>query len=157
MNMVSAKMDPQMLSSEQTELRKEICSNLSQRTQNEPNLFQLGNYLWCEFDIYVWHGNKIAITSLDVTKNIKCKKRSLKCRSKFKAMLFVFFDIQDVVMAERVPSGQTINHHYYIEILTKFAWKIEKETARIVGKRVDFSSGKGAIPYHFVCTAVFSQ
>jgi len=45
MNMVSAKMDPQMLSSEQTELRKEICSNLSQRTQNEPNLFQLGNYL----------------------------------------------------------------------------------------------------------------
>ena len=43
------------------------------------------------------------------------------CLSKFKAMLIVFFDIQDVVVAEWVPSGQTINHHYCIEILTKFA------------------------------------
>ena len=44
-NMISAKMIPQMLPAEQTELRKEICFDLLQRTQNEPNLFQLGNYL----------------------------------------------------------------------------------------------------------------
>jgi len=30
-------------------------------------------------------------------------------RSKFDAMLIVFFDIQVIVMAERVPSGQTVN------------------------------------------------
>jgi hypothetical protein len=30
-------------------------------------------------------------------------------RSKFKAMLIVFFDIQGIVMAEWVPSGQTVN------------------------------------------------
>jgi hypothetical protein len=45
MNMVRAKMIPQMLSAEQTELRKEICSDLLQRTQKEPNLLQLCNYL----------------------------------------------------------------------------------------------------------------
>jgi len=34
-------------------------------------------------------------------------------------MLIVFFDIQDTVMAEWVPSGQTVNQQYYIEVLTK--------------------------------------
>ena len=40
-------------------------------------------------------------------------------RLKFKAMLIVFFHIQGIVMAEWVPSGQTVNQHYYIEVLTK--------------------------------------
>jgi hypothetical protein len=31
----------------------------------------------------------------------------------------VFFDIQGIVMAEWVPSGQTVNRQYYIEVLTK--------------------------------------
>jgi len=39
--------------------------------------------------------------------------------SKFKAMLIVLFDIQGIVMAEWVPSGQTVNQQYYIEVLTK--------------------------------------
>jgi Transposase. len=41
--------------------------------------------------------------------------------SKFKAMLIVLFDIQGVVKAVWVPIGQTVHHHYYIEMLTKFA------------------------------------
>jgi len=40
-------------------------------------------------------------------------------RSKFKAMLMVFFDIQGIVMAEWVPSGQMVNQQYYISVLTK--------------------------------------
>jgi len=40
-------------------------------------------------------------------------------RSKFKAMLIVFFDIRGIVMAEWVSSGQTVNQQYYIEVLTK--------------------------------------
>jgi len=31
----------------------------------------------------------------------------------------VFSDIQHIVMAEWVPSSQTVNHKYYIEVLTK--------------------------------------
>jgi hypothetical protein len=37
MNMVNAKMIPQMLSAEQTELTKEICSDILQSTEKEPN------------------------------------------------------------------------------------------------------------------------
>jgi hypothetical protein len=39
--------------------------------------------------------------------------------SKFKAMLIVFFDIQDIVMAEWVPSCRTVNQQCYPEVLTK--------------------------------------
>jgi len=40
--------------------------------------------------------------------------------SKFKAMLIVFFDIQGISMAEWVPSSQTVNQQFYIEVLMKF-------------------------------------
>jgi hypothetical protein len=55
-------------------------------------------------------------------------------RSKIKAMVTVFFYIQGVVMAEWEPTGQTVNQHYYIEILTKLHEKNEKQTARILEK-----------------------
>jgi hypothetical protein len=38
-------------------------------------------------------------------------------RTKFKAMLTVFFDIQDIVTAEWVPSGQMVNQQYYIDVV----------------------------------------
>jgi len=40
-------------------------------------------------------------------------------RSTFKAVLIVLFDIQVIVMAEWVPTGQTVNYQYYSKVLTK--------------------------------------
>jgi hypothetical protein len=68
-------------------------------------------------------------------------KKARMSRSRFKAMLIVFFNIQGIVMAERVPSGQTVNQHYYIEVLDEITGTCEKETTGIVAKRVDFASG----------------
>jgi transposase len=48
-------------------------------------------------------------------------------RSKFKAMLIVFFDIQGIVMAEWVPSGQTVNQQYYLEVLTKLRKRVRRK------------------------------
>ena len=45
-------------------------------------------------------------------------------RWKFKATLKAFFDIQRNVMAEWVPSGQTVNKQNYIEILTKWRERV---------------------------------
>jgi len=45
-------------------------------------------------------------------------------RSKFKAMLIVFFHIQDFVTAKWVPSGQTVNQQYYIEVLRKLRERV---------------------------------
>jgi hypothetical protein len=68
----------------------------------------------------------MAISALEVTKlskNIKWLHES----SKFKATVIVFFCIQGAVMAEWDPSRQTVNQHYYIEILTKLHEKIRRK------------------------------
>ena len=41
--------------------------------------------------------------------HLQDKKKACMSRSKFKAMLIVFFDIQGIVMAEWVTSGQMVN------------------------------------------------
>ena len=46
-------------------------------------------------------------------------KTACMSHSKFRAMLIVFFDIQDNVIAERVSSSQTVIQQHYIEVLTK--------------------------------------
>ena len=40
-------------------------------------------------------------------------KKARMSKSKFKAMLIVFFDINGIVMTEWVPEGQTVNQTYY--------------------------------------------
>ena len=42
-------------------------------------------------------------------------------------MLIVFFDIQCIAMAEWVPSGQTVNQQYYIEVLTKLREHVRRK------------------------------
>jgi len=44
--------------------------------------------------------------------NLQDQKKARMSRSKFKAMLIVFFDIQGIVMAEWAPSGQMVNQQY---------------------------------------------
>ena len=60
--------------------------------------------------------------------------------------------------AECVPSAQTVNQQYYIEVLTKLREGVrrEKETIVILGKRVDFAPGQRASPLRTVCAANFS-
>jgi len=45
---------------------------------------------------------------------------------KFKAMM-IFFDIQGIVMTEWVPSCQTVNKQYYIEVLTKLRERVRRK------------------------------
>jgi len=42
-------------------------------------------------------------------------------------MLIVFFDIWGIVMAEWVPSGQTVNQQYYIEVLMKLCERMRRK------------------------------
>jgi hypothetical protein len=42
-----------------------------------------------------------------------------------------FFDIQGIVMAEWVPSGQTVNQQYYIEVLTKLCEHVRRKRPEV--------------------------
>jgi hypothetical protein len=69
--------------------------------------------------------------------------------SNFKAMVIVFFSIQGVVMAVWEPSGQTVNHHYYIDILTKLHEKMRRKEPVFWRKRWIFHQDN--TPLHNVC------
>ena len=51
------------------------------------------------------------------------KKGSMQC-SQVKVMLITFFDYQGMVHHEFVPRGQTVNQHFYKEVLTHLVNKI---------------------------------
>jgi len=44
--------------------------------------------------------------------HLQDQKKARMSLSNFKAMLIIFFDIHGIVMAEWVPSGQTVNQQY---------------------------------------------
>jgi hypothetical protein len=46
-------------------------------------------------------------------------------------MMIVFFDIQDIVMAEWVLSGQTVNQQYYNEVLTKLRERVGRKRPKL--------------------------
>ena len=51
--------------------------------------------------------------------------------SKFKDMVIVFFDIQGIVIAEWVPSGQKVNQQYYIEVLRKLRERVRRKRTEL--------------------------
>ena len=61
--------------------------------------------------------------------------------SQVKVMLIIFFDHQEMVHHEFVPQGQTVNQHFYKEVLTHLVNKICQ-------KRRAFSAGKTWILHH---------
>ncbi len=46
-------------------------------------------------------------------------------KSKFKAMLIVFFDIDGIVITKRVPEGQIVNQTNYLKVLATMQGKLE--------------------------------
>ena len=62
-------------------------------------------------------------------------------RSQVKVMLITFFDHQGMVHHEFVPQGQTVNQHFYKEVLTRLVNKIRQ-------KQRAFWAGKSWILHH---------
>jgi hypothetical protein len=54
-------------------------------------------------------------------------KKARMSKSKLKAMLIVFFDIKGVIMTEWIPQGQTVNQHYYLQVLTTLRERVRRK------------------------------
>ncbi|GFU31177.1 putative mariner transposase [Trichonephila clavipes] len=54
-------------------------------------------------------------------------KKARMSKSKFKAMLIFFFDINSIVMTEWVPEGQTVNQTYYLSVLVTLRERVCKK------------------------------
>jgi len=129
---VCAKIVPKLLPDEQKERRKKLCLDLLHRTENEPDL--LNSIITCDGTwVFAYdpetkrQSMQWKSTSSPRPPHPTPKKRARMSRSKFKAMLTVFFDVQGTVMAEWIPSGQTVNQRYYTEVLTKLRERVRRK------------------------------
>ena len=112
-----------MLSDEQIERRKELCLDVLQGIENEQDLL---NAILLVMKLgYLCMIQKPSDNAVEV--NIISKTKKSTSRSKFKAMLIVFFDIQGIVMAVWVPSGQMVNQQFYIEVLMKLREHVRRK------------------------------
>ena len=112
MRKVCAKMVPKVLSDEQKERRTELCCDLLERIDGEPSFLKsviTADETW----IFTYDPEPKRQSMHWKTPSSPRAKKAHMRHSKFKAMLIVFFYIQGIIMAEWVPSGQTVNQQYY--------------------------------------------
>jgi len=104
--------------------------DLLQRTENVLDL--LNSIITCDETSVFTYDPETKRQSMQwkSTSSPRPKKARMSC-SKFKAILIVFFDIQGIVMAEWVPSGQTVNQQYYTEVFTKVRERVRRKQPEV--------------------------
>jgi len=75
------------------------------------------------------------------TANSPRPKKFRRSKSRFKTMLLTFFYIRGIVLYEFVPTGQTVNQVYYLEVLERLREKVRQ-------KRPELFANNSWILYH---------
>ena len=130
MRKICAKMVPKLLDNDQKEWRMEVCQNILEHLQTEPDLLKrviTGDESWIfEYDPETKHQNL----------QWKCPssprlKKARQLRSKIKLMLIVFFGARGIVHMEFLPQGQTANQHVYKEILWRLLRSVREKMHKL--------------------------
>lgn len=125
MRKICAKMVPKVLSDEQKAARATISRDLLEQCESDPNFLDnviMGDETWVfEYDpeskrqSAEWH-----------TADSPCPKKARMSKSRVNAMLIVFFDKRGIVHSEFVPQGQTVNSHFYLEVLKRLQSRVKR-------------------------------
>ena len=104
---ICAKMVPRLLNEGQKERHVQVCQDILEQLETEPNLLKrvvTGDESWIfEYDPLTKR------QSLEWKSALSPRPKKLK--SKTKVMLIAVFDVHGIVQAEFLPQGQTINQH----------------------------------------------
>ncbi|XP_026818992.1 histone-lysine N-methyltransferase SETMAR-like [Rhopalosiphum maidis] len=108
MKKVCAKTVPKNLTIDQKFNHKEICSDTLKIIKNDQ--FFLNNIITCdETWIFTYNPETKRQSMHWKTPTSPRIKKARMSKSKFKAILIVFFEIKGIIFVEWVPSGQTVN------------------------------------------------
>ena len=123
MRKVSAKMVPRLMTEEQKAQQLNACRDILQQMEADEKLLE--NFIT---------GGKSCVFQYDPeTKrqsrqwksvSVPRPKKDRVQSSQVKVILITFFDHQEMVHHESVPQGQTVNQHFYKEVLTRLLNKI---------------------------------
>ena len=118
MRRVSAKFAPRQLTTDQMECRMMVAGDLFEKSTQDPTFLTkivTGDESWVfAYDLETkvhsaeWH-----------TSSSHRPKKSRLVKSKEKGMLIAFFDIESVVHYDFVPPVQTVNGHFYVQVLLR--------------------------------------
>jgi hypothetical protein len=114
MKRVTVKFVPRLLTAEQKDDRVSVCTDLHDRTQNDPNFMSpvnTGDECW----IYGYDPDTKQMSSQRSTASSPRPKKAWQVKS----MLIVFFDIDGLVHHEYVPRGQTVNKEFHKTVLQR--------------------------------------
>ena len=133
MREICAKRVPRLLNEVQKERRVQVCQDILEQLETEPNLLKR-----------VVTGDESRIFEYDPLTERQSRewkntlsprpKKARVFKSKTKVMLIAFFDVHGIVDAEFLPQGQTIYQHVYKNILRRLLRSV-REKKENCGKR----------------------
>ena len=129
-----AKMVPRLLTKEQKAQRLNACRDiLQQQMEADKKLLEniiTGDKSWV-FQLIRKQNDRVVSIKVSSPR----PKKACMQHSQVKVMLITIFDHQGMVHHKFVPQGQTVNQHFYKEVLTRLVNKIcQKQRASWAGK-----------------------
>jgi len=119
-------MVPGLLVDEQKEIRINICADILQNIENDPNVLTRDESGFFQYDpeskrqSMRWKSH-----------SSPRQKKTQHIKSKFKAiMIFSFFDFRGIVHVDWVPESQTVDQVYYKEVLTDLRERVRRRKRR---------------------------
>jgi len=108
MKKVCSKMVPRLLTPEQKEIRMNICADILQNMENDPNFLE--KVITCDESCFFFQYDPESKRQSMHWKSSSSPrpKKARRSKSKFKAMIIFFFEIRGIVHVDWVPEGQTV-------------------------------------------------
>ena len=118
MRKICAKMVPRLLNVGQKERRVQVCHDVLEQLETQPNLLKrvvTGDESWIfEYDPLTKRQSVEWKSALSPR-----PKKARAFKSKTNVMLIAYFDVPGIVYVEFLPQGETINQHVYKNILRR--------------------------------------
>jgi len=127
MRKVCAKMVPKELTKEQKQRRVTICQDLLERQDDILGHVITGDETW----VYQYDPETKRQSVQWKTANSPRPKKFRQSKSRVRTMLLTFFDIRGIVHYEFVPTGQTVNQVYYLEVLERLHEKVRRKWSEL--------------------------
>ena len=134
MRKICAKMVPRLLNEQQKERRVQVCHDILEELETEPNL--LGRVITSGESWIFEYDQETKRQSLQWKSPTSPRpKKARMSKSKIKVMLIAFFDVRGIVHTEFMPQGHTINQHIYRDVLRRLMRSVREKRRELYEKK----------------------
>ena len=134
MRKICAKMVPRMLNEQQKERRVQVCHDILEEFETEPNL--LGRVITSDESWIFEYDPETKRQSLQYKSPSSPRlKKERMSKSNIKVMLIAFFDVRGIVHTEYMPQGHTINQHIHRDVLRRLMRSVLEKRRELYDKK----------------------